>query len=272
MPDNALVNRVTTYSLPEVIWELVQPHFEDEGIMFTEEYPEKQLDGVTIVWRVFSRTPGKEGVEELKPRLRLQYRNNQRDVIQQWEQYQTTIYQFDVFGLSSKSANQALETLEYALFNAVPELQNRGVEYFGFHQQLQDDSLLELRQPRMIIRSIRYLCVMSNLYVRTEPAITQADINLKLGEWVDTIEMTRGTETYDEVPTQYVTQVVKVYCGFGVDYFEYVAGKDYSWYPYGGGTSKILWYQSGARPSSGAPYSVQIVYPRHHDKNIIPDP
>ena len=257
MADNTALGLLSASTVPREIWRLLEHWHIPRKINFTQAYPRERVDGPTIVWRIISRVPGKEGKETRKPRLRTAIQDNQQ-IIHYEAQWMTINYQFDIYEVSAEAVDSLAEEWDSIIGSTVPFLMEKGVEHFMFSQQLQDDTLGYMRQDELYVHSFRYMCILPYYYVNTKQAIRDIYINTESDPDYEVKTIVRGTGVYDNYPEPYLDKIYSVYQLIenserkfftpNVD-FRVLSQKD--------GTFQLYWLQYGAQPEAGEEYIVE---------------
>jgi hypothetical protein len=230
------------------------------GVVFTQEYPDSPVKIPTIVWRVYHRTPGNEGKEKYGPRARGgQHNINHSTVVHYWAQWNTVIYQFDLFHATNAAVDELMEKFELFAKEVSSALKNIGIEYFGFYEQLQDYTLPTPKEVPS--RSLRYLATFSVTLPLYIPRIRQIDrfvaVNT-LGKSFEenSLSLVRGDEDVDNInlPLAAITMIADQPLPPAPDY---IAGIDYELtVAENGHSTDITWTLAGKRPAAGSTYYV----------------
>jgi hypothetical protein len=248
---------ITTRSLPRTIWTFISHAWNKKNINFTEDHPNDKILGPTICWKVHRRLPGREGTERNKPRLRrttsIDYQTIQSEEYAQWH---TIWYQFDIYDLSNPEVNDLADEFEDLIFSLGSVFKRLGVQEFIFDEEF-EDHLLPKNQS-VFVRTIRYKCILEKRYSKDTPLIQEIELKYfhnridHLG-----VEVTRGVDAIDTLPDKWIyslNSVADVAQSGMDDPSDYVAGIDYSVLGKTDGTAQINWIAGRKHPVIGTKY------------------
>lgn len=273
---------LTPYGVPLLIWDVIENTWADINVTFTESYPLTKLtNGPVIVWKIYRRLPGKEGVETVAPRLR-GYVKSTLDpgaILEQYAQWQTVIYQFDVFAADNQTANDVLTRLEDLLVHMTPILQKAGVERWFFDEQLEDTETMKPMAQDLARRTIRFRCILNRRYTRQVPSIYKIWIKQLSESFLSTNEIITRSATngklYDTFTHNWVSEVLAVdslptittaTSGRYIENVDFYIDVDMHT-----GTSTINWISGRRHPLPGEKYYVTYKY-AHEEEPVDAGP
>jgi hypothetical protein len=264
---------LSPYSLPLLIWELIQKAWSYKDVAFLQSYPRENVKRPTIVWSIHRRVPGKEGVETLKPRYRgsTVTESDPGIITEQYAQWMTIIYQFDIYDIDDESTNSLTEAFDELMFFVVPLLQKFGVSEWLFEEQLKDTELERRASQEIYARTLRFRCILERKFIKPNPIIQS--IQLQQGTMYSRLvngeQVVRGGLTASDTLQQpWVTSVWMAtsdsqitflsYASSGTQYMEGVDFRITVDVPTG--ASSILWLPQGLHPMPGQTYYVTYFY------------
>jgi len=255
---------VTYYTLPLALWDLIQKNWAEEQVNFTEDYPRDSVKGPTIVWSIYRRIPGREGVEVNKPRLRATTSDpsNPTQQMQTYAQWMTIIYQFDIYHISNQEVDALTEKFDNFLFFSVPLLKQLGVSEWLFDEQLSDYDIEKLHQQNIYRRRLRYRCILEKIYNKPVPLVQQVwtQVGASMMNVVTMEQVTRGSlspkdqlsKPWAASPVIYISRIPAV---SGAS--EFVEDVDFKLdVSFPSGVSNIEWLPNGKHPAPGEVYYV----------------
>lgn len=278
LSENSSSDPLSSRGLPRYLEDIIYRIWKEKGVAFVQEGPNKVVTGPTIVWKVYRRLPGREGLERYKPRQRLTTQSSSESIeTDLYAQYQTIYYQFDIYDGSNTLADNLLEEFEALLFSLVPLLKNQGVSEFLFDEEF-EDTRLKVNQDNIFVRSLRYLCILEKRYAISRSVLREIQLRLLADESVSqTVVLTRGTGgDTDPLPDLWVSAVynVSLQALDALAYQEsppdgYIFGVDYTLTGDSStGAGSLTWLAGGARPSPGASYYAR--YSLYKENGLIP--
>jgi len=260
---------LTPYTVPLILWDVIENTWADERVTFTEAYPQtKTIKGPVIVWKIYRRLPGWEGVETYKPRSRGWERSttDPGTVIDVMAQRQTVIYQFDIFAQDNQTANDLMLRLENLLFHITPTLQAAGVSHWVFDEQLEDVETQTRMSQELSRRTLRYRCFLERRFTRQLPTIHRIWIRPLEGDLTVINErVTRSAlQPYDTLANSWLTEMIAVDAIPVVTTTSsgcYIEEMDfYITVEIDGGESRINWIAGRKHPAPGEEYFVTYKY------------
>ncbi len=203
---------LTPYTLPLAIWDIINAMWPQKSVTFTEDSPRQAVQGPTIVWKILRRVGGRDGLETNKTRLRGEFRDPDDPTLfyEQWAQWMTTIYQFDVYSTSNTAVNELMEEFEDLLINMVPRLKELGVSEFLFDEQISDVDLKDQNIQDVYRRTLRFRCFLERKVIKTPPVISSIwlQTGVKSSRIVWNEQITRGSMTAkDSLSNKWVTSI-----------------------------------------------------------------
>ncbi len=269
MPENRLFKYIDHITFPRVIGEIVRndPTLGNKGrgVAYGTAYPKIQGECPAIVYRLIRRTPGMDGVETRKPRLRHSVRNEDGSITEIWSQWMTCLYQFDVCAETVEQVEDLLYQFDRLIRDNVGLFLSLGASEVVFEEQLIDQTLpLTLDVPS---RSLRWLARLEYLEHRTLSPIDQIRIRTFYPQQEDYERVVRGATTADRdvLAQTYVSQVLHVSdtdspSGIARD-DDYVEGVDFE-VQYNAKTGQVAlsWLEPGKRPAPGQAYYVRFLH------------
>jgi len=208
---------ISVYTVPLLIWDVLENSWGPKRVEFTQAFPtEKMIGGPRIVWKVYRRIPGREGLETLKPRARTATRSaaNPDAYIDVWGQWHTVIYQFDIFATDNNTANDLVVQFEDLMFQITSTLKSAGVIDWFFDEQLIDTETQATFSQQLCRRTLRYRCILDKRYTRQLPSFKSIWIRPIAGDiLVTNEEVTRSTvagQTYDALANSWVSSILAV--------------------------------------------------------------
>lgn len=268
---NAAKNSVLSpYTLPLLIWDIIDNQWNGRDVDFTEMYPRSNVDKPTIVWRIYRRLPGREGLETRKPRLRGQTKQDDPALTEeQWAQWQTIIYEFAIYDVSNSSVNALTEDFEGLMYNITPILKSQGVGEWLFDEQVADEELGRASSQELYVRVLRYRCILERKYIKSVPNIMQVLLRTVHSYTpVDNEIVIRDSlSTRDTLSSKWVYNVVR--CSPNMDIgasstvdpnVDYIQGVDFNLGVLIDGTSYIDWVPGAKHPKPGDTYYVNYLF------------
>jgi hypothetical protein len=287
MPDFRLLERprllkyIDHVTFPKVVGEIVRHHPVLKRLTYAEEHlaQDQVRDLPRLVWRLKRRTPGKQGLEPYKGRLRPDstWRNDDGTFSQLYAQYMTCLWQFDVVAGSGAEANELLQEFEHAMLESLPLFKQLGMDDLLFDEQLEDDLLRPTGDAQ--IRSIRFRTFMEQIRIRTLGGIDEVRIRVFEPQEESWETVVRGTGDYDVLSQTHIAEVLCVadaqpdgiaraaapvyYAEESLhnDPAEYVVGTDYVvLHDPNEAKAAIQWLPPGRKPVTGASYDVRYLF------------
>jgi len=270
---------LTPYGLPLAIWDLIEQNWTDKNILFTQSYPREDVKRPTIVWKIYRRVPGREGLETNKPRFRMQIEDVDDPSISydQYAQYMTIIYQFDIFGINNASVNELTEEFDELMFYVTPALKELGVSEWLFEEQLIDTELERQVSQELYKRTLRFRCILERKFIKAVPTIQSIWVQqgIEAAQKKENELVIRGSSTTrDQLENLWVSNVWSVTKEFKLEFSsvytsgtQYLEGVDYNVVLIAPtGQSYIDWIQGSKHPLPGEGYYVTYFY-RNIDLN-----
>lgn len=259
---------LTPYQLPLIIWDIVETHWSDRDVEFTENSPRSDVERPTIVWKIYRKVPGKDGVETLKARVRTSTKTEDGlNIVEQSAQWMTIIYQFDIFHTSNQEVNILTEEFEDLLFSSTPTIKKLGASEFIFDEQLEDREVGGFEKQDIYKRTLRYRCILERKFIRVAPTIQQIWISpATQSKLVSNESIVRSPNSNkDRISNTWVTTVryAAVIQQINLeDVGTYLQGVDFnivkpSLYD---GRSYIEWVSGMAHPSPNETYYISYVH------------
>lgn len=219
------------------------------AVPFLRIYPDKELNGPVIVWRLVRRWPGKDKKETKRGRLRAISEADPDKVTMYFGQWQTSMFQFDLLHINDFEADRLMLNFERAVKECQAAMANRGVDSFFFEEQLEDSSIQVSKAVK--VRSLRFLATMT-VYTAVDTArireillrVAETPLNqvasiVKSSGDTDTIEMRLSDllsiYSIEDDPSS-------IFLGGGIDY----TAEDLN-----NGTIQITWTDFGLHPLPG---------------------
>lgn len=292
--DIALHMPLTPYTLPLILWDILEQAWAGRDLVFTEAWPRENVEKPTVVWSIYSRYPGSDGVEVIKPRYRGSFPTSDPSVIQeQYAQWQTIIYQFDIFGTTNDDVDALVDEFEDLMFHAAAPLQSFGADQWLFSEQLGDYELERASSQELYRRRLRYKAVLERKYIKSADVIRQIWIqSAATWDYIVNGVVTKGAQgSPDALPTGWVALPITVLSeplpeGFESNLSDLVSSHPAnvedallslktklgvnSQYVYKvdfdivvslpEGQSYIVWLDNGIKPAEGSQYYVTYLY------------
>jgi hypothetical protein len=260
-------------TVPLVLWDIIENTWAGKNVTFTRDYPTEPINGPTIVWKIYRRIPGRGGLETLAPRPRqfIKTAADQTSVIDQWAQWHTVIYQFDLFDVSSSKVDDLLEDFEMLMFYSTATLKDLGICGWFFDEQLIDTEV-DLQNIQFLPRrTLRYRCILERKYLKQVPTIQQIWIHpVHNAVLIENELVTRGTDLHDLLAHNWLANIVRVTrdprSTDAKD--EFIVNVDF--YPnldLSTGASAIAWIKGAKHPKPGEKYYVTY-YHNEEDQTI----
>ena len=269
---------LTPYTLPLLIWDVIDNQWNHRDVDFTESWPRTTVEKPTIVWRIYRRVPGKEGLETRKPRFRGQTQTADPTITEeQWAQWHTIIYEFAIYDVSNSSVNSLTEEFEDLMYNITPILKSQGAGEWLFDEQVADEELARESSQELYRRILRYRCILERKYIKSVPNIMQIFLRSIHSYFpVEDEQVTRGSLTNrDTLTNKWVYQVTR--CGILQDKHQttviaaydeigsdYLINIDFKVGLLIDGTSYIEWVSGAKHPKPGDTYYITYTY-RNND-------
>lgn len=267
MPDPAVTDRfkVLDYmTFPKVVGELFrdQPGF--EGVRYTQNFPRQQAEVPAIAYRLVRRTPGMDGIETRKSRLRTSLRHGDGTTTEIWSQWMTCLYQFDVCHFTGPQVDTLGYEFDLLMRDSVGVFLKLGASEVVFDEQLEDAMLPQ--SDEISVRSLRWLVRLDQLEFRRLPSIQQFRVRqfLPQEEGVETLTRGQDLTTLDLLDTTYISKIV--FCSdpspSGIArQDDYLEGIDFvTVYDPLTAKTKIQWLEPGKSPAPGATYLVRFCH------------
>jgi hypothetical protein len=248
------ISRVATpHDIPPLLQECMKASLLKD-VEFSRIYPNKEITGPTIVWRLIRRTLGKENKETKRPRMRGYDTDSHPDrIVVLWGQWSTTIFQFDIFHTSEEEADELMKRFELFVAEARATLRMHGVDTFYLQEQLTDYSV---PAPKEIpVRSLRFEATMTTLYPAFQPRIHQIALSVAASTTLASKEIIRTLDTDTDIVD--VTPIRIASLGDSAESMDYIACVDYDLVDTGDGSTTIKWREHGLHPRGGNTYYVR---------------
>lgn len=268
---------ISPWSLMLALWDTIEAVWPQKSVTFVEEFPREKVSGPTIAWSIYRRVPGREGLEINKPRAR-GYTVDPNDptiLYDQYAQWMTIIYQFDIYHISNPDVNKLTEEFDEFLYFIAPTLKNLGVSEWLFDEQTKDEEIKIQNTQDIFKRTIRVRCILERKFTQPIPLIQQ--IWLQVGTPGGDIEfnerIVRGNNSAkDQLSKKWICNIYAITNNFiqdvrttvptGTTYLENVDFRLCVNIPTG--KSEIEWLPSGKHPIYPATY---YVYYSHIEMN-----
>jgi hypothetical protein len=264
---------LTPYSLPLAIWDIVEKGWSYKDLVFTQAHPRENVEHPTIVWSIYRKIPGKEGVETNKPRWRgsVTDETDPGTRYEQYAQWMTILYQFDIYDIDNESTNDLTEDFEELMFHCTTVLKDLGVSEWLFDEQLIDQELERRVSQELYRRSLRYRCILERKFIKTSQNIQSIwvrqgmDMNILAENEVITrggmipqdVLQNKWASSIWSITKEYKLQFSSVYSS-GTQYLEGVDFELIVTTP--NGISWIKWLPKGIHPMPGETYYVTYFY------------
>lgn len=259
-----LLKAVDYISFPRVIGELLRVDPQFSNVEYTADFPKQRPNAPLIAYRLLRRTPGMNGVERYKPRLRFWFTNEDLTITEIWSQWMSCLYQFDICASSSDEADDLVYKFDTFLRNNVGKLLALGASEVVFEEQL-EDALLPNTED-IVVRSIRWLARLEQMEFRNEQSLSQVNIRVFEPSTEDYEPVVRQDtiDIPDQLVQTYITQIefVSDYSPSGIARtMDYVPNVDFL-VVYDTRTNKtmIKWLEPGKRPAPGTTYYVRYLH------------
>lgn len=259
------------YSVPLIIWDVIENFWTDRNVRFTESFPrEDAVTGPVIAWKVYRRITGRDGLETLKPRLRGQYTDPQEPTItrEQWAQWQTIIFQFDIYDINNQAVNTLTEDFDDLMYHITPVLKNFGVNEWLFDEQLIDVETQRESSQEVYKRTLRYRCILERKFFKAIPTIQQ--IWLKATGATQTVlneKILRSSESAKDTLANKWAQYIHAVDAIPITTLSYTSSGYYQQdvdftlsVNLTTGLSTIDWITGAKHPSPGESYYVTYAY------------
>lgn len=235
-PEDAQAN-INPYKVPAMIWDLISTYFVSKyKIKVSDLDPQTPVDGVTVVWRVFRRTPGRVGssIHGKGPNF-TGYRTKDEDgnLVSVFTQTQTVLIEYMVYGTSTDEVESVAWDLENAVLETEGEIQKvLGGFQISFDQQTIDTSLSWRQQDDLVIRTVRFEALIQVKYLKSSPSLRSVYLTKIFGRLrLDQQRFTRDTSnTKFYIPVdddQTVLSVLQVYAISGTTRKPLIMKTDY---------------------------------------------
>ncbi len=109
-------------------------------------------------------------------------REETKDVISVYRQYQTTTYEFVVHARDGYDLHRITEELELLFLALVPELQARGVENFYFEEEVRSGLIDGGRQQEIPKRTLRYTAHVQRVYELVHALLDSVELEVRAGK------------------------------------------------------------------------------------------
>jgi hypothetical protein len=256
-----MIKRVDHITFPRVLGEMVRNEPAFKGIAYTHTYPKSKAEVPCIRYKLVRRTPGHEGVEPYKPRLRFTFKNEDGTIAEVWSQWMLCSYQFDCCALSSDEAEDLCWMFDDYITQQVGELKKLGVSEMWFDEEGED----ALLKPSIDVecRTIRWMVRMDAVRLRNSDPIRALQIHefLPQEEAVEAVVHGSDIEQPDWLQQTYISTVLLVSnpSTSGIARQEdYVRDIDFQVvFDPETHTTGLLWIEPGKRPEPGATYYVR---------------
>lgn len=191
---------VTPYTIPSLIWELVEPYLTKYGVSFSEAYPQTRVAAPTVVWRISRRIPGisaspyrqKKGANfsrEVKT-------DEDGNVHQEYTQHFTIWYEFAIFGVSTAEINQLAWDFETAVVAAAGRLEATFPGFkIVFSYQNTDNAMTWRQQDELNYRSIVFETILPIRYLHVSQAVRSIQLETIQGRRRTYERVTRTADT-----------------------------------------------------------------------------
>jgi len=264
---------LSPYKLPLLIWDLIQNSWTYKDAVFSQSYPRENVEHPTIVWKIYRRVAGREGLESLKPRYRgsTTSESDPTVITEQYAQWMTILYQFDIYDIDNESTNSLTEEFDELMFFVTPLLQKFGVSEWLFEEELADTELERAASQEIYRRTLRYRCILERKFIKPNPVIQS--IQLQQGvmyyHLVNSEPVVRGGLTAtDTLQHPWVASVWMAttnpqitFVSYSSSGVQYVEGVDFCvTVDVPTGTSNITWFPQGLHPMPGQTYYVTYFY------------
>ena len=264
---------LTPYNIPMLIWEALQKAWSTKDVVFTQAYPRENVEHPTIVWTIYRRVPGREGLETLAPRYRGSTPSETDPTIvnEQWAQWMTIIYQFDIYDIDDESTTNLTEEFDEFMFFITPLLQKFGVSEWLFDEQLVDFELGRASSQEIYRRTLRFRCILERKFIKPNPLIQTIQLQEGVLYWhlVNGEPVTRGGLTVtDQLAQLWAASVWAItsdsqlfFTSYDASGTQYLDGVDFQLtVDVPTGLSYIKWLSGGLHPMPGQTYYVTYFY------------
>jgi hypothetical protein len=264
---------LTPYSLPIAIWDLIEANWADKGVVFTQSHPRENVGTPTIVWSIYRRVPGRDGLEINKPRLRGTVPDEEDPTItyDQYAQWMTIIYQFDIYDIDNESTNDLTEEFDELMFHITPILRELGVSEWIFDEQLVDKELERAVSQEIYKRTLRFRCILERKFVKSVPIIQSiwTQLGIEANHMVENESVVRSDVlTKDRLAKNWISSVWSITKEYKLEYSsisssgtQYLEGVDFKiTLSIPDGASYIEWLPRGKHPLPGEVYYVTYFY------------
>jgi len=264
---------LTPYSLPIAIWDLIEANWAHKGVSFTQEYPREPVTTPIIVWSIYRKVGGRDGLEINKPRLRGSFSDDTDPTItyDQYAQWMTTIYQFDIYHINNESANELTEEFENLMFHVTPILKELGTSEWLFDEQLRDVELNRPESQEIYRRTLRYRCILERKFIKPVQNILSVwiQMGLETGLRQDNERVLRNSNiAKDRLSKDWVSKIWRITKEYQIDITtmytsgsQYLEGVDYKVVLSApDGASYIEWLPRGKHPMPGEEYYITYLY------------
>lgn len=274
---------VNEYTVPLVIWDVLEDVWGKSRVDFTQAHPtDDNLSGPRIVWGIYRKIPGKDGLETLKPRARSAVRDpsNPDAYVDTWGQWYTVIYQFDIFTTDHNTANDIVLKFEELMFQITSTLKSAGVVEWLFDEQVLDDVTSGRYVQHLCKRTLRYRCVIDKRYTRQLPSFKRIWIKPISGDILVTNEAVVRTASigrdYDTLANTWVSSIVAVdtiplateaSSGSFIENIDFITDINLST-----GESRLVWLSGAKRPQASSTYYVTYTHSREERYVEVGDP
>ena len=185
------------YSVPRKLWETIGPIFTKKfKVDVSETFPQDRVENTTIVWDIHSRKPGQEGKRQSTGASFTSNRRSTEDGkgIEEYTEIFTIYYDFYVFAQSSVEADRVIWALEKALNygKVVLKTMDPGL-VFKFDEQVPDTSFIWRTQDELVVRGIRYYCVLPVRTPKTFQLLSAINLYTIFGPISKQISATRSS-------------------------------------------------------------------------------
>jgi hypothetical protein len=267
--DLSLIKYLDHVNFPKVVGELVRNDLDlgdkGRGVGYGAAFPKLKGNCPKIVYRLLRRTPGSEGKETRKPRLRGRVTNPDGTLTEVYSQWMTCLFQFDCCAETADEADDILWKLDRLIRSNVGLFLSLGASQVVFEEQLQDALLKDTEDIE--VRSIRWLVRLEAIEHVVVPGISEIRIRAFYPQEETAELVTRGADidTPDELTEPHVTGIIHVSTtntsgGTAVtdDYIEgidFTVQVDESTYK-----ASLVWLEPGKKPTPGTQYYVRYAY------------
>ena len=262
---------ITPYGVPLVIWDCIEKYWPQKSVEFTREYPRDTVHGPTITWSIYRKVPGRDGLESLGPRLR-QFTKDKSDpyaLYEEWAQWMTVIYEFEIFDTSHENVDLLAEEFEELMAHIKLNLMRLGVLVWIFDEQLKDENLNRKDTQTIYKRIFRYRCILQQRFIKAVPQIAEIWLQAvpDILTPVQDESITRSNGVCDVLANPWVATILAVTNAPQLSNniitptTDYVQHVDFSLdLKIPEGTASLKWTPNGKHPQTGQVFYISYLY------------